>query len=82
MPVDEKVLEIVRELGFDPVLDRHKNITVKVAHTYDVQKILNAITDAGALYQGLDVRKPDLEEVFLKLTGEALQDDPPKMEPQ
>jgi len=24
----------------------------------------------------LDVRKPNLEEVFLKLTGEALQDGP------
>jgi len=39
-----------------------------------VQKILGAITDAGALYLGLDVRKPNLEEVFLKLTGEALHD--------
>ena len=81
-PVDGKVFEIVREMGFDPILDRQRNITVKVAHTYDVQKILNAIKDAGALYQGLDVRKPDLEEVFLKLTGEALHDDPPGMEPQ
>jgi ABC-2 type transport system ATP-binding protein len=43
-----------------------------VEHTDDIQKILNAITDAGALCQGLDVRKPNLEEVFLKLTGEAL----------
>jgi ABC-2 type transport system ATP-binding protein len=81
-PVDGKVFEIVREMGFDPVLDRHRNITVKVAHTYDVQKILNAIKDAGAVYQGLDVRKPDLEEVFLKLTGEALREDPNEMEPQ
>jgi hypothetical protein len=37
-----------------------------------VQKILNAITDAGAMYHGLNVSKPNLEEVFLKLTGEAL----------
>jgi len=39
-----------------------------------VQKILSAIKDAGALYHGLDVGKPNLEEVFLKLTGEALHD--------
>jgi ABC-2 type transport system ATP-binding protein len=50
-----------------------------VEHTDDVQKILNAISDAGALYLSLDVRKPNLEEVFLKLTGEALQEDPPEM---
>jgi ABC-2 type transport system ATP-binding protein len=79
--VDDKVFEIVREMGFEPVLD-DKNIKVRVEHTYDVQKILNAIKDAGALYSGLDVRKPNLEEVFLKLTGEALRENSPEMEPQ
>ena len=79
-PVDEKVFEVVRKMGFEPVLDNHKNIKVRVEHTYGVQKILNAIKDAGALYLGLDVRKPNLEEVFLKLTGEALQEDSSEME--
>jgi len=79
-PVDEKVFEIVRKMGLEPVLDDHKNIRLRVEHTYDVQKILNTIKDAGALYLGLDVRKPNLEEVFLKLTGEALREDPPDME--
>jgi ABC-2 type transport system ATP-binding protein len=78
-PVDEKVLEIVRTMGFEPVFDSHKDIKIRVEHTDDVQKILNAIRDAGALYLGLDVRKPNLEEVFLKLTGEALQEYPPEM---
>jgi ABC-2 type transport system ATP-binding protein len=40
-----------------------------------VHKILNAIKDAGASLLSLDVRKPNLEEVFLKLTGEALRKD-------
>jgi len=48
-------------MGFDPVLDKDKNIKVRVEHTYDVQKILNAIKDAGALYQSLDVRNPILK---------------------
>jgi ABC-2 type transport system ATP-binding protein len=80
--VDGKVFEIVRKMGFEPVLDNHKNVKVRVGHTYDVQEILNVIKDAGALYLGLDVRKPNLEEVFLKLTGEALREDPPEMEPK
>ena len=42
----------------------------------DVRKILNAIKDAGASFLSLDVRKPNLEEVFLKLTGEALHEGP------
>src|SRR5208337_4902336 len=51
--VDEKVFEIVRTMGFEPVLDNHKNIAVRLEHTYDVQKILNAIKNAGASYLGL-----------------------------
>jgi len=74
--VDEKTFEIVRKMGFDPVLDNHKDIKTRVEHTDDVQKILSAIKEAGALYLGLDVRKPNLEEVFLQLTGEALRDGP------
>jgi ABC-2 type transport system ATP-binding protein len=78
--VDDKVFEIIRKTGFEPFLDNHKDIKVRVKHTYDVQKILNAIKDAGALYLSLDVRKPNLEEVFLKLTGEALREVQPEME--
>jgi ABC-2 type transport system ATP-binding protein len=74
--VDNKTFEIVEKLGFEPVHDNHNNIKVRVGHTDDVQKILNAIKDAGASLPGLDVRKPNLEEVFLRLTGEALREGP------
>jgi len=75
-PDDEKAVEIVRKMGYEPVLDSHKDITVRVEHTDDVQKILNAIKDAGVSLHSLDVRKPNLEEVFLKLTSAALRIDP------
>jgi ABC-2 type transport system ATP-binding protein len=80
--VDEKPLEIVQTMGFEPVHDNHKNITVRVEHTDDVRHILNAITEAGASSLGLDVRKPNLEEVFLKLTGEALREGPAEGVPE
>jgi len=75
-PIDEKAVEIVRKMGYEPVHDNHKDITVRVECTDDVQKILNAIKDAGATLLSLDVRKPNLEEVFLKLTSAALRKDP------
>jgi ABC-2 type transport system ATP-binding protein len=75
-PVDEKAIEIVRKMGSEPVHDNHKDIKVRVERTDDVRKMLNAIEDAGASLLGLDVRKPNLEDVFLKLTGEALRKDP------
>ncbi len=74
--VDEKAFEIVRAMGFELVHDNHENIKVRVERTDDVQKILNAIKDAGTSLHTLDVRKPNLEEVFLKLTGEALREGP------
>lgn len=71
--VDEKTFEVIRKMGFEPVLI-NTEIKIRVEHTDDVQKILSAVKDAGAFYLGLDVRKPNLEEVFLKLTGEALHE--------
>ena len=72
--VDENVLEIIRKIGFEPVLDKHREIKTSVEQADDVQKILSAVKDAGASYSGLDVHKPNLEEVFLMLTGETLAD--------
>jgi len=74
--VNENIFEIIRKMGFEAVLDSHKNIKVRVERSDDVQKILNAVKDAGASLLSLDVRKPNLEEVFLKLTGEALREGP------
>jgi ABC-2 type transport system ATP-binding protein len=73
--IDAAPFDIIQGMGFEPVHDRHKNIKVRVEHTDDVQKILNAMKDAGASCLSLDVRKPNLEAVFLKLTGEALRED-------
>ncbi len=73
---DKKAVEIVRSMGFDPVPVDDKDIRVRVNHTDDIRKLLISIKDAGASFLGLDVRKPNLEEVFLKLTGEALRKGP------
>ncbi len=75
--VDDDTFELIRKMSFEPVRDHHNNTRVHVRHTGDVQEILNAIRAAGMRLPGLDVRKPNLEEVFLKLTGEALSEDAP-----
>ena len=73
---DERAFEIVRTMGFEPVQDDHRNITVNVEHSSDVRKILNALTDAEASFLTLDVRNPSLEAVFLELTGRAVTGPP------
>jgi ABC-2 type transport system ATP-binding protein len=67
---DEQARAIVRKMGFEPVPDQD-DIKVRVGHADDVRRILSVIKDAGATFLSLDVRKPNLEEVFLKLTSEA-----------
>ena len=74
---DEKVFEIVRKMRCEPAYDSHGNIKVRLENTDDVQKILNAVKEGGGSFLGLDVRKPNLEGVFLKLTGGTLREDPP-----
>ncbi len=74
--IDTHVVATVRNMGFEPVHDNRGNVKVRVAHTDDVLKILNAIKDVGASFLNLDVRGPNLEEVFLQLTGETLRQGP------
>jgi len=74
--VDENALAIIRKMGFEPVPHNHGGLRVRLRRADDVQKILNAMQGGGATFRGLDVRKPNLEEVFLRLTGEVLHQDP------
>ena len=71
---DANVFTIVRETGFDPVRHNTHSIKVRVKRADDVRKILDAVKGAGSSLLSLDVRKPNLEEVFLKLTGEVLNE--------
>jgi len=72
--VDERAFEVLVKMGFDLDRNNRKNINVRVERAEDIRKILNSMKDAGASLPGIDVRRPSLEQVFLKLTGEALED--------
>ena len=72
--VDQKAFAVAEMMGFEPQRNNNRNITMRVEHMDDIRKILNAMEDAGATLLSLDVRKPNLEQVFLKLTGEALHE--------
>jgi ABC-2 type transport system ATP-binding protein len=67
--VDAAALDLVRRMGFVPTRTDDGNVCVPVGGPADVRAILDAVQQAGLALPGLDVRKPNLEEVFLKLTG-------------
>jgi ABC-2 type transport system ATP-binding protein len=51
---------------------------IKIKKNEDLLSILNLLKDKKISYKSLDVRKPNLEEVFLKLTGEILHEEAKK----
>lgn len=68
MSTDAGAVETIRRMGFKPVRSDRDTITVRVTHTEDVQDILSAIKSAGVPMPVMDVRKPSLEEAYLRLT--------------
>lgn len=72
--MNENLVRIIRDMGFDPVPDTrddtHGSLKILLEHTDDLRRILNAVNEGKASFISLDIRKPNLEEVFLKLTDE------------
>jgi len=77
--VGASALDTIQKMNFKAVQDNHNNIKLRVKHSDDVHEILSAIKCPGTPLPGLDVRKPNLEEVFLGLTGEALRETAPEI---
>jgi len=67
--IDAAAAEVIRKLGFSPVPLADGNLCVPVKTPDDVRRILDEIGKSGLAPGGVDVRKPNLEEVFLKLTA-------------
>jgi len=67
---DAAALGLIRQMGFDATRSSDESICVPVNNADDVRAILGEIERAGLSLSGMEVRKPNLEEVFLKLTEE------------
>ncbi len=72
--VDAAAVGLIQRMGFAPTRMPDGNVCVPVGKADDVRTILEEIRGAGLALPGLDVRKPNLEEVFLKLTTAPRED--------
>ncbi|MEM2899379.1 MAG: ABC transporter ATP-binding protein [Thermoplasmata archaeon] len=72
------VYEMLSKIGYNTRYELEKSnnsngdLKIKFTKNEDLLSILNLLKDMKICYKSLDVRKPNLEEVFLKLTGETL----------
>lgn len=70
---NEKVGQTAQELGLSWKTMENGDYHIDVHSSDELLSILNRLKERGIAYEGLDVRKGNLEEVFLTLTGEALK---------
>lgn len=70
------VLHFKTDQPLPPALAAQARITgriveLPVQHTADIEQHLAALREAGVQVQDLEIRKPDLEDVFIRLTHDA-----------
>ena len=68
--IDAAAAALIRKMGFEPTPTGRRQHLRPGQDADDVRAILEEIERAGLSLRGIDVRKPNLEEVFLKLTAE------------
>jgi len=68
--IDASAAGVIRNMGFLPILLEHGSLCVPVKTPADVRRILDELERCALALGGIDVRKPNLETVFLKLTAE------------
>ncbi|MEE9150850.1 MAG: ABC transporter ATP-binding protein [Thermoplasmata archaeon] len=64
--------EVAKEMELPSEAPGNGDIIIDVNNSDQVLSILNRLRERGVRYEGLDVRKANLEEVFLALTGKSL----------
>lgn len=81
MRADDSVCHIAEGMNM-PVKSRENgNVTVEAQDNDQIVEFLVNLKSGGIHYTGMDIRKPNLEELFLALTGESLITDEPEEEP-
>jgi ABC-2 type transport system ATP-binding protein len=69
-PDVDQVIATMRRLGLDPTaVDAHGPVTARLG-TVAVEDVAEAVVAAGVRLRGLNVDRPDLEDLFVSITGE------------
>jgi len=67
-----EALEILNEEGYEAHLEGNGNLAVSITYKDRVLEVLSALRHAAIEYESVEIRRTNLEEVFLELTGAKL----------
>ena len=66
------IINILRKSDFDAYSEGNSDIAVKIEHREKILDILAILKRECIDYESIDIRRSNLEEIFLKLTGAKL----------
>jgi len=70
------VVDMLKERDFDASKKKNGDIAVKIEHKDRVLEVLSILRHECADYDSIDIRRSNLEEIFLHLTGSRLSEEP------
>jgi ABC-2 type transport system ATP-binding protein len=68
------VVNILKNKGFEAFTEGDGDVAVKIAQKERVLEVLSILENKNVEYSGVDIRRSNLEEIFLKLTGARLRE--------
>jgi ABC-2 type transport system ATP-binding protein len=74
--IDPKAVPVIEKLGVKANYDKTTgDVTVHLNHAVAVSEILQTLSSSNTSYQELQLKRSSLEDVFLNLTGESLEEE-------
>jgi ABC-2 type transport system ATP-binding protein len=68
----KKIINILMKKGFDAYTERNGDIAVKIKYKERILEILSILKHECIEYDNIDIKRSNLEEIFLKITGSKL----------
>ena len=70
----KNAIEVLKENGFDASAEGNGDIAVKIKYKERVLDVLSILKHECIDYENIDIRRSNLEEIFLKITGAKLSE--------
>jgi len=71
----KEIVDVLKERDYNASLGQNGDIQVKIDHKERVLEVLSLLRHECAEYDSIDIRRSNLEEVFLHLTGSKLSEE-------
>jgi ABC-2 type transport system ATP-binding protein len=70
----KEIIDVLKDKGYDAFTEGNGDIAVKIPYKEKVLEILSILKSECIEYGSVDIRRSNLEEIFLKLTGARLRE--------